>query len=119
VENLGYKESDFRLITGMKKATFVKAMEILNINYTAAHSKNLRQSGRKSKFSMEDKLLATLEYLREYRSFSHIAASYGVHRSCIQRTVKWVENVLIKDGAFSLPVKSFAFFGSRIRNHIN
>ena len=52
---------------------------------------------------MEDKLLATLEYLREYRSYAHIAASYDVHESQIVRAVKWIENTLIKDGTFSLP----------------
>ena len=54
---------------------------------------------------MEDKLLATLEYLREYRTLAHIAASYGIDESNIQRIVKWVENTLIKDGAFRLPGK--------------
>ena len=33
--------------------------------------------GRTPKLSIEDLLLATLEYLREYRTYAHIAASYG------------------------------------------
>jgi hypothetical protein len=49
--------------------------------------------------------LATLEYLREYRTFSHITASYGVAESNIYRTIKWVEDTLIKEGTFSLPGK--------------
>lgn len=43
--------------------------------------KRTKERGRKSKLSMEDKLLATLEYLREYRTYAHIAANYGVHES--------------------------------------
>lgn len=89
----------------MKRKTFDKAIEILNVKYTQEHSGNVRNSGRKPKLGMEDKLLATLEYLREYRTLAHIAASYDIHESSIQRIVKWVEDALIKDGTFSLPGK--------------
>jgi transposase-like protein len=105
-ENIkNYSDKKFRRICGMKKTTFAKALEILNQKYTEEHSKNVRKSGRKSKLSMEDKLLATLEYLREYRTLAHIAASYDIDESNIQRIIKWVENTLVKDGAFSLPGK--------------
>ena len=80
-------------------------IEILNKKYGEEHSGNKRKSGRKPKLNMEEKLLATLEYLREYRSLAHIGASYGLDESNIQRIVKWVENTLIKDGTFRLPGK--------------
>jgi len=48
-------------------------------------------------------LLATLEYLREYRTYAHIAASYGIAESNMYRTIKWVEDTLVQDGTFSLP----------------
>jgi hypothetical protein len=48
-------------------------------------------------------LLVTLEYIREYRIYAHVAASYGVCESSIYLIIKWVENILIKDGTFSLP----------------
>ena len=89
----------------MKRKTFDKALEILNAKYSEEHSKNVRGSGRKPKLTMEDKLLATLEYLREYRTLAHIAASYGIAESNIWRIIRRVENALIKDGAFSLPGK--------------
>jgi len=98
-----YEPEKFRRITGLKPETFEKCLEILNKKYSEEHAKNVRKSGRKSKLTMEDKLLATLEYLREYRSYAHIAASYNVHESQIVRCVKWIENTLIKDGTFSLP----------------
>ncbi|GHU97089.1 hypothetical protein FACS1894208_12350 [Clostridia bacterium] len=41
--------------------------------------------------------------MREYRTYAHIAASYGIAESNLYRTVKWVEDTLVKDGAFSLP----------------
>ena len=100
-----YADEKFRRICGMQRATFEKAIGILTSKYAEEHSENVRNSGRKAKLGMEDKLLAALEYLREYRTLAHIAASYGVAESTIQRIVIWVENTLIKDGAFSLPGK--------------
>ena len=80
----GYPCDKFRRICGMKKQTFEKAIEILNAKYAEEHSENVRKSGRKPKPCMEDKLLATLEYLREYRTMAHIAASYGIAESNTQ-----------------------------------
>jgi transposase-like protein len=100
-----YSDAQFRRVTGLKRETFNKALEILSAKYAQEHSGNVRNSGRKSTLSIEDKLLATLEYLREYRTYSHIAASYGIAESNIYRTIKWVEETLIKDGTFSLPGK--------------
>ncbi len=53
--------------------------------------------------SIKDILLATLEYLQEYRTYAHIAVSYGIVESNIYRGIKWVENTLIQAGTFSLP----------------
>ena len=100
-----YSDEDFRLVTGVKHSTFSSMIELLKCKYVHEHAHNVRKRGRKSKLSMEEKLLATLEYLREYRTYLHIAASYGVNESTIIRTTKWVEDTLIKDGTFSLPGK--------------
>ena len=83
----------------MKRATFEKMVEILRRGYAEKY----RRRGRTPKLSMEDLLLATLEYLREYRTYAHIAASYGIAESNIYRGSKWVEDTLIRDGSFSLP----------------
>ena len=58
---------------------------------------------RRQKLRIEDLLLATLEYLREYRTYAHIAASYDIAESNIYRGIRWVEDTLIKDRTFSLP----------------
>ncbi len=94
-----YSNTQFRRITGVKRATFEKMVEILQIAYAQKH----RRRGRTPKLSIEDLLLATLEYLREYRTYAHIAASYGIAESNIYRGIKWVEDTLIRDGTFSLP----------------
>jgi hypothetical protein len=95
----GYKDGKFRRITGVKREPFDEMVTILRVAYMAKH----RRRGRKAKLSIEDMLLATLEYLREYRTYAHIAASYGIHESNACRTIHWVENILIKDGTFALP----------------
>ncbi len=48
-------------------------------------------------------VLMTLEYLREYRTYFHIEKSYGVSESYAYKAIKWVEDVLIKDGSLALP----------------
>ncbi len=94
-----YSNTKFRRITGVKRTTFQKMVGILQGAYAEKH----RRRGRTPKLSIEDLLLATLEYLREYRTYAHIAASYGIAESNIYRGIKWVENTLIQDGTFSLP----------------
>ena len=69
-----YSNTQFRRITGVKRATFEKMVEILRKGYADKH----RRRGRMPKLSIKDLLLATLEYLREYRTYAHIAAIYGI-----------------------------------------
>ena len=95
------KDEQFRRITGVKRSTFKKMVEILRKSYAEKH----RRRGRKPKLSIENQLLAALEYWREYRTYAHIAASYGIAESNIYRSIKWIEDTLIKDGTFSLPGK--------------
>jgi hypothetical protein len=94
-----YPDEKFRRITGVKRTTFDKMVEILERAYAAKH----KRRGRKPKLCIEDMLLAALEYLREYRTYAHIAASFGIDESNMYRTIRWVEDTLIKDGTFSLP----------------
>ncbi len=79
-----YSNTKFRRITGVKRATFQKMVEILQKAYVEKH----RRRGRTPKLSIEDLLLATLEYLREYRTYAHIAASYGIAESNIYRGIE-------------------------------
>ena len=88
-----YSNTKFRRITGVKRTTFDKMVEILRKGYAEKH----RRRGRTPKLSIEDLLLATLEYLREYRTYAHIAASYGIAESNIYRGIKWVEDTLKSD----------------------
>jgi len=76
-------------------------VEILAI----AEAKKRARGGPKPNLTIENMLLATLEYWREYRTYAHIAVEFELSESQIFRIVKWVESVLIKEGTFSLPGK--------------
>lgn len=93
------KAEKFRRLTGVKKGTFEKMLEVLN----AAGEKAHERGGRPAALPMADRLLLTLGYLREYRTYFHIAGSYGISESACCRTVHWVEKTLISSGIFHLP----------------
>lgn len=86
---------------GIKRETFEKMLEILRVAYDKKH----KRRGRKPKLSLEDQLLAALEYWREYRTYARIALDFGIDESNMYRGILWIEDVLIKDGTFSLPGK--------------
>jgi len=91
----------FRRLTGVKQETFSEMVDIL----VTVQNSRYRKAGRKSGLSIEDKLLMALEYLREYRTYFHLGRSYGLSESACYRACRWVEDVLIKSGKFSLPGK--------------
>ena len=95
------KEKDFRRQTGVKIETYEKMVKIV----TEAHRAKKARGGRKNKISVEKMVMMTLEYLRAYRTYFHIGKSYGVSESYAYKIIKWVEDVLIKDGSFALPGK--------------
>ena len=91
----------FRRLTGVYPQTFAKMVEILE----EAHEKKKLRGGRPNKLTIEGMLRMALEYWREYRTYFHVGENYGLSESNAYNTIKWVENVLIKDGLFSLPGK--------------
>lgn len=93
------EDDKFRRLTGVKLATFSKMVDILK----QVDVEKKSQGGRKNKLSIEDQLLMTLEYLREYRTYFHIGQSYGISESSAYKGVKWVEDTLIKHPDFALP----------------
>ena len=95
----GVEEEKFRRLTGVKRSTFDKMIDILN----EADKKKKIRGGRKNKLSLEDRLLMALEYIREYRTYFHVSQSYGVSESTAYDTIKWIEDTLIKHADFALP----------------
>jgi hypothetical protein len=94
-----YPDAQFRRITGVKRNTFEIMVEIL----VTAEKIKKAMGGRPNALNIEDRLLMALEYLREYRTYAHIAASYGLSESNAFENIRWVEDTLIKSKEFSLP----------------
>ena len=93
------EDEKFRRLTGVKKATFEKMRLIL----AEAEIKKKARGGRKSKLSIEDRLLMALEYIREYRTYFHVSQSYGLSESTAYDIIKWIEDTLIRHPDFALP----------------
>ena len=89
----------FRRLTGVQKPTFEKMIAVLR----EAQRQKALQGGRPSKLSLEDRLLMSLEYLREYRTYFHIGKHDGLSESTAYKTIRWVEDTLIKSRVLSLP----------------
>jgi hypothetical protein len=88
---------DFKRSTGISLKMFSEMLKVIKAG--------LRNFGRPAKLSREEQLLLTLMYLREYRTEFHIGLTYGVSESTVCRTIKKIENVLIKSDKFHLPGK--------------
>ncbi len=58
--------------------------------------------------SYYDQVLMTLEYLREYRTYLHVANDYGVSESNCYKIIKRIEDILIKTDEFKLPSRKEA-----------
>lgn len=92
-------DEQFRRITGVKRKTFDKMVEIV----IEADRIKKAKGGRPNNLIVEDRILMTLEYLREYRTYANIGISYGLSESNTFENIRWIENVLIKSKEFSLP----------------
>ena len=91
---------EFKRLTGVKAETFAVMVEILR---EAGLKK--RKPGRPSKLSLEDQVLMTLMYLREHRTYFHIAHTYRLNTSSAFRIIRHVEDTLSKAEVFSLSGK--------------
>jgi hypothetical protein len=76
-------------------------LSILQKEYDALH----RKGGKPLKLTVKDKLDITLKYVREYRTMDSIAAEYGVCKGTGCLSIQWVEDALVKGGAFALSGK--------------
>jgi transcriptional antiterminator len=95
------KEADFKQIIGVKRETFGAMTEILTVEHQKKHTKG----GRNPKLTLEEQLLMTLKYLRQYVTQKELAYEFEVGEATVHDTIEWVENTLVKDGKFKLPGK--------------
>ena len=99
-----YNEQQFYRLTGVKREVFELMVAVL----LAARSGR----GLPCTLSVQDQLLLTLCYWREYRSQFHVASSFGVSEATMCRTMKKVEGALLQDKRFHLPGKKALHDGS-------
>ncbi len=93
--------TDFKRYCGVKRKIFDKMCAIVGDK----SAKQRLVAGRASKLVVEDQVLLTLEYLREYRTMFHIAKSWGLSESTASRIITRVEDILSRAQEFRLPVK--------------
>ena len=89
-------EQDFKRLFGVQPKLFQEMVEVLKPELLKP-----KQKGGQPKLSIEDQLLIALEYWREYRTYFHIAQSWGVHESTICRIVHRVEDKLMNSNKLS------------------
>ena len=97
---LEQNDAGFKRYTGIHKATFNGMLEAMQ-QYEAAKTK----SGRPSTLSLEEQIVLSLTYWREYRTLYHISMDFGIHESSASRIIRKVEDILVDSGKFELPKK--------------
>ncbi len=85
------KAEEFKRFCGIKPETFDQMVKLVDQD-----EKLKKKTGRPAKLSLENQVLMTLEYLREYRTYFHIGQSWGLNESTAYRIITKIENILIK-----------------------
>ncbi len=93
-------EEHFKRRFGVQRKTFFNMVDCLQPRWRPTP-----KPGPTPKLSLQEWVLVTLEYWREYRTYFHIGSSWGVSESTICRCVRWVEDTLIQVQSFHLPGK--------------
>jgi len=88
----------FKRKLGVKPATFATMLEVLE-----KRERCKKKPGRTPALTLEDQLVLSLSFWREYRTHFQLAEDWGVDESTVRRTIERVEDALIKSGRFSLP----------------
>lgn len=92
-------QKQFKRLTGVLPKTFKKMVNVLR------EKEDKPRAGRKSKLLAEDKVLMTLQYLREYPTLLRLGVDWGIHESTAQRIVTQTEKLLVEADCFHLPGK--------------
>lgn len=94
------KATDFKRYCGVHLETFENMIKVVRVEKILQN-----KTGRPSKLKVEDQILMTLEYWREYRSYFHLGKNWGINESTAYRIIIKIEKILIKSGLFNLPGK--------------
>lgn len=92
------KPTAFKRFCGVKPHTFATMLKALQ-----QREQQKKKPGRAAHLDLEDQLLLSLQYWREYRTYFHLSVSWGVSEATVCRIVKRVENILIQAKCFHVP----------------
>ncbi len=84
------KDGRFKRAVGIPRELFEILVEVLRSSYEEKH----KLGGRKPNLNIEDTLLMTLTYYRDYPTFFKLGMMFGLDESNAHRWVKWSENKL-------------------------
>jgi hypothetical protein len=107
------KPAEFKRFCGVQLETFKQMVEIVH-----QHSQQKKKTGRPGKICLEDQVLMTLEYWREYRTYFHIGQSWGVTESTACRIIQKIEKVLSEARIFTLPGKKSLYQSDSLINSV-
>jgi hypothetical protein len=88
---------DFKRLCGVRPETFEQMVEVVR-----SHTPPKKKEGRPNKLSLEDQVLMTLEYWREYRTYFHLEQSWRVNEATAYRIIRKIEDILSLSRAFTL-----------------
>jgi hypothetical protein len=101
-----YKGAQFKRLVGVERETFDKMVsEIIKVKKPSKHKVPGKKRGAKPKLRTEDELLMLMMYYREYRTFFHTGAEFGMSEVQCWRIVTRIEKILIECELFHLPGK--------------
>ena len=94
-----FSEEKFRRMTGIPKEQFAKILLL----FQDFVDKNWTKRGRPSPFTLEDRLLLTFRYLRDYPTFVVLGNEFGISESFCSKIFNKVAKSLVK--ILKLPLK--------------
>jgi len=98
---LKWSDEKFKRSIGTTKEVFRAMLEILQADFDKKHE----LGGAPPDLTVNDKLLITTKYFREYVTMESIADEYNCSKSSVHRSIRWVETTLAADSRFKLPGK--------------
>jgi hypothetical protein len=88
---------DFQRLVGVSYGTFGVILSKLMTAIEQYRSANpLSKRGRKGKLPIEDQLLLTLLYLRQYDTFITLGTQFGISESYAQKRYTFISSMLLK-----------------------
>jgi hypothetical protein len=97
--------AQFKRLTGVQKKTFMLMVQAVRVHDDKIVRKKGNYRSRPFSLDIEDQVLLTLMYYREYRTQFHIGGTYGISESAVCRTIQRIENILQKIKELQLPGK--------------